>query len=71
VLLVAALTVHLPFGFTSTKLMSVVNGVPQFGPPGYETDALYIAGLASLLLAGSGPWAVDSLLKPVYARITR
>jgi putative oxidoreductase len=71
VLLVATLTVHLPFGFTSIKLMSVVNGMPQFGPPGYETDALYIAGIATLLFAGSGPFAIDTWLKPLYARLTR
>ena len=29
------------------------------GPPGNETDLLYFACLASLLLAGSGPLAVD------------
>lgn len=70
VLMVATLTVHLPFGFTSIKLMSVVNGVPQFGPPGYETDALYVAGLISLLFSGAGPFALDAWLKPFYARCT-
>ncbi|QGZ66805.1 DoxX family protein [Paraburkholderia acidisoli] len=71
VLMVATLTVHLPFGFTSIKLMAVVNGVPQFGPPGYETDALYVAGIVSLLFSGAGPLAVDSLLKPFYARLLK
>ncbi|WP_175687177.1 DoxX family protein [Burkholderia anthina] len=70
VLAVATFTVHIQFGFTSIKLMSVVHGIPQFGPPGYETDALYAAGLIALLFSGSGPFAVDSLLKPVYARLT-
>jgi len=64
VLLVATLTVHQQFGFTSIKLMSVVNGVPKFGPPGYETDALYFAGLIALLFSGSGPFAVDTILRP-------
>ncbi|HEY1608431.1 MAG TPA: DoxX family protein [Paraburkholderia sp.] len=68
VLLVATFTVHVQFGFTSIKLMSVANGVPQFGPPGYETDLLYIAGLMTLVFAGSGPFAVDAVLKPFYAR---
>lgn len=68
VLLVATFTVHVQFGFTSIKLMSVVNGVPHFGPPGYETDLLYIAGLMTLVFGGSGPFAVDNLLKPLYAR---
>ena len=34
----------------------------QFGQPGYETDLLYLACLATLDLAGSGPFAVDGLL---------
>jgi putative oxidoreductase len=59
VLLVAILTVHLPFGFTSIKLMAVTADGPKFGPPGYETDLLYLACLATLVLAGSGPLAVD------------
>jgi putative oxidoreductase len=69
VLLVATFTVHLQYGFTSIKLMSVVNGVPRFGPPGYETDALYVAGLIALLFSGSGPFAIDAILKPLYARV--
>jgi len=59
ILLVAIFTVHLPFGFTSIKLLAVTANGPKFGPPGYETDLLYLACLASLLLAGSGPLAVD------------
>lgn len=70
VLLVATFTVHVQFGFTSIKLMSVMNGVPRFGPPGYETDLLYVGGLLALVFGGSGPLAVDSLLKPFYARLT-
>jgi putative oxidoreductase len=68
VLLVATLTVHLQFGFTSIKLMSVVDGIPKFGPPGYETDALYVAGIIALMFAGSGPFSIDSLLKKFYDR---
>jgi putative oxidoreductase len=70
VLLVATLTVHLQFGFTSIKLMDVVSGVPRFGPPGYETDLLYAAGLLSLVFGGTGPLAVDTLLRPWYARLS-
>ena len=60
VLLVAIFTVHLPFGFTSIKLLAVTADGPIFGPPGYETDLLYLACLATLLLGGSGPLSVDS-----------
>src|SRR5215471_18550373 len=46
VLFVAMLTVHLPYGFSSIKLLSVTSGRAQFGPPGYELDLIYIACLA-------------------------
>jgi hypothetical protein len=52
--------VHLPFGFTSIKLLAITSSGPQFGPPGYETDLLYLACLAALVMAGSGPWAADN-----------
>jgi putative oxidoreductase len=59
VLVVAMLTVHLPYGFSSIKLLSVTAGRAQFGPPGYELDLLYIACLAALVIGGSGPMAID------------
>ena len=58
VLLVAIFTVHLPNGFSSIKLQSVNASGAHFGQPGYETDLLYLAGLASLLFGGSGPLAI-------------
>jgi putative oxidoreductase len=61
VLLVAIFTVHLPNGFSSIKLQSVTAAGAHFGQPGYETDLLYLAGLASLLFGGSGPLAIDNL----------
>jgi putative oxidoreductase len=63
VLLVAILTVHLPYGFSSIKLLSVTSGRAQFGPPGYELDLLYLACLASLVLGGSGPMGIDHYLR--------
>jgi putative oxidoreductase len=65
ILLVAVVTVHLPYGFSSIKLRAVTAAGPQFGPPGYETDLLYIAALATLVLCGSGPLAADSWLSRV------
>jgi putative oxidoreductase len=59
ILLVAAITVHLPYGFSSIKLREVTSAGPQFGPPGYETDLLYIAALAALVLGGAGPLALN------------
>jgi putative oxidoreductase len=62
-LFVAIFTVHLPYGFSSIKLMSVMAGLAQFGPPGYECDLLYLACLAALVFCGSGPLAIDGLLE--------
>jgi len=63
VLLVAIFTVHLPYGFSSIKLMSVTPSGAQFGPVGYECNLLYLACLAALVLGGSGPLAIDGLLR--------
>jgi putative oxidoreductase len=61
VLLAALVTVHLPYGFSSIKLQSVTKDGPQFGKPGYETSLLYLAGLATLVIGGPGPFAVSGL----------
>lgn len=58
-LTVAIFTVHLPYGFSSIKLLSVDDGRAQFGPPGYECDLLYIACIVALALIGPTPWSVD------------
>ena len=62
VLLVAIFTVHLPYGFSSIKLVAVTPAGARFGPVGYETNLLYLAALVCLLLGGSGPLAIDGLL---------
>src|SRR6516165_5413261 len=62
VLLVAMFTVHLPYGFSSIKLQAVTAAGAQFGPPGFETDLLYLACLAALVLGGSGPLSIEGLL---------
>jgi putative oxidoreductase len=62
ILLVAMFTVHWPYGFSSIKLQAVTAAGAQFGPPGFETDLLYLACLAALVFAGSGPWAIDGFL---------
>jgi hypothetical protein len=48
---------------SSIKLMAVIAAGPQFGPPGYERNLLYLACLATLVLRGSGPLAIDGFLK--------
>ena len=63
VLLVAMFKVHFPYGFSSIKLIAVTAAGAKFGPPGYEVNLLYIACLAALVMGGSGPFAVDGLIR--------
>jgi putative oxidoreductase len=60
VLIVAIVTVHLQFGFSSIKFLAVTADGPQFGKPGIECDLLYLACILTLLSAGAGPLAIDS-----------
>ncbi len=62
-LLVAIFTVHLPYGFSSIKLVAVTSAGAQFGPPGYECDLLYLACLAALVFGGPGPLAIDGFFR--------
>jgi putative oxidoreductase len=67
VLLVAMFTVHIQYGFTSIKLLAVTADGPKFGPPGIETDLLYLACLTTLVVGGPGVFALDN----VIARLRR
>lgn len=60
VLLVAAIAVHLHYGFSSIRLLAVSSSGATFGPVGYELDLLYLAALLTLALAGPGTAAVDN-----------
>lgn len=62
VLLVAIVTVHLPNGFSSIKLMSYDSAGAHFGQPGYETDLLYLAALVAPCVGGAGPLSLDGWL---------
>ena len=63
VLLVAMVKVHLQYGFSSIKLLAVTATGAKFGPVGYEVILLYIACLATLVIGGSGPVAIDGLVR--------
>src|SRR5262249_34841664 len=63
-MLVAMLTVHRKYGFSSVNTIGLTEAGPQFGPPGYEINLLYIAGLLSLILGGAGALSVDHLRSP-------
>jgi putative oxidoreductase len=66
-MLVAMFTVHLRYGFSAINTIGLTADGPQFGPPGYEVNLLYIAGLLALILGGAGPFSIDRRL----ARRTR
>jgi uncharacterized membrane protein YphA (DoxX/SURF4 family) len=68
-LLTAVFTVHLRFGFSSIKLMTVTANGPQFGPPGYESICCtwlawrpwFLAGLADCRSTTGSQIAVELL----------
>lgn len=62
IMLVAIFTVHLPFGFSSVKLIAMTADGPQFGTIGYEVNLLYIGGLLALILGSPSPFSIDALL---------
>lgn len=62
-MLVAMLTVHLKYGFSSINTIGLTPSGPRFGPPGFEIDLLYIAGLISLMLTGPGAISLHQLFK--------
>ena len=61
-MLVAIFTVHLKYGFSSIKTIGLTPDGPIFGPPGYEVALLYVAGLVTLIIGGSGALSVDSAI---------
>jgi putative oxidoreductase len=62
-MLVAMFTVNVRYGFSAIKTLGLNESGPIFGPPGYEINLLYIAGLLILVLAGAGPLSVDRWLQ--------
>jgi putative oxidoreductase len=63
VMSVAMLAVQWHFGFSSVKTIGLTTLGPQFGPPGYEINLLYIACLISLMITGAGCLSMDRLKK--------
>jgi putative oxidoreductase len=63
IMLVAMFTIHINYGFSSIKTIGLTPQGPLFGPPGYEINLLYIAGLLSLMLNGAGIFSVDGRIK--------
>lgn len=59
-MLVAMLTVHIHFGFSAVNTVALTAAGPQFGPPGYEINLVYIGALIALALSAPTPWSVDA-----------
>ena len=57
----AMFTVNIKFGFSAVNTIGLTPEGPQFGPPGYEINLLYVAGLVALILGGAGPLSIDVL----------
>jgi putative oxidoreductase len=70
-MLVAILTVHLKYGFSSINTIGLTKDGPQFGPPGYDINLLYIAGLIALIISGAGALSIDRLLARKNDRLER
>lgn len=62
-MVVAILTVQIHYGFSSVKTIGLTASGPVFGPPGYEINLLYIAGLLALALSEPTAFSVDRLLR--------
>jgi putative oxidoreductase len=61
-MLVAMFTIHLRYGFSSINTTGLTESGPQFGPPGYEVNLLYVGAMLSLVVGGAGALSVDALL---------
>lgn len=62
-MMVALFTINVHYGFSSIKTIGLTAQGPIFGPPGYEINLLYMAGLFALLLLGPGKWSVEHYLR--------
>jgi putative oxidoreductase len=61
-MVVAIVTVQGHYGFSSVNTIGLTASGPIFGPPGYEINLLYIAGLLALALSGPSALSVDQFL---------
>ena len=67
----AMFTVNIKYGFSAINTIGLTPEGPQFGPPGYEINLLYIAGLVALILGGAGPLSIDALRRRRRQRHSR
>src|SRR4051812_39658721 len=62
IMLTAPFSVHLQYGFSSVRLKAVSASGAEFGPIGYEMNLLYLAGLLTLAIGGSGSLSINHWL---------
>jgi putative oxidoreductase len=60
-MLVAMFTIHVHYGFSAVNTVGLTAAGPQFGPPGYEINLLYIAILAALAVSGPTALSIDAV----------
>lgn len=60
-MLVAMFTIHVHYGFSAVNTVGLTAAGPQFGPPGYEINLLYIAVLVALALSRPTALSIDAL----------
>jgi putative oxidoreductase len=71
IMVTAMFGVHFRYGFSSIRLKALSSAGAEFGPVGYEITLLYLAGIATLALAGPGPLSVDRLLRARRNRLSK
>jgi putative oxidoreductase len=70
IMLVAMFGVHWRYGYSSIRLKALSAAGAEFGPVGYELNLLYLAGLATVALAGAGTFSIDRLIRMKSKRPT-
>lgn len=70
-MLVAMFTVQIHYGYSSVKTIGLTPQGPLFGPPGYEINLLYIAGLVALMFSDDGRYSLRNLISGKRTRAGR
>ncbi|MDB5144252.1 MAG: DoxX family protein [Mucilaginibacter sp.] len=61
-MLVAMFTIHIHYGYSAVKTIGLTPQGPLFGPPGYEINLIYVAGLIALIISGAGKFSLDAIM---------
>jgi putative oxidoreductase len=61
-MLVALFTIHIHYGFSAVNTIGFTASGPEFGPPGYQINLLYIAALIALALSSPTMASIDRIV---------